>query len=781
MNTDRRWALGIWLVGLALCAIVVARTGLSTDMAAFLPRAPSAAQQVLVDQVRSGVASRLLLLGIEGTPPETLVALSRDLGERLRPLDAFLSVNNGAEAGLAGERDFFWRHRYLLSPAVDAERFTVAGLHAALVNDLRLLRTPLGALVKRNLPADPTGESLALIDEIAGGERPHARDGLWLSPDESRAILVVETRAGGLDLDAQARDIAVISEAFAATQRAVPGADAARLLESGPPVFAVRTRAVMERDATRFSLLATAMVAGLLLFAYRSLRVLLLGLLPVVSGAVAGFAAVALGFGFVHGITLGFGVTLIGEAVDYSVYLFTQTAPGSSPAATLRRIWATLRLGMLTSVAGFAVMLFSSFAGFAQLGLFSITGLVAALAVVRWVLVRLLPADFIAPAAPVFAVPLLMLTRASRWLRGGLVLCVLGAVLALALHRGSFWQEDIASLSPISAADQQLDRTLRADIGAPDVRYLLVLSERGEQAALAASEGIANILRRLIDERALRGFDAPHRYLPSDVTQRARQAALPDGETLTARLREAGAGLPFRADTFDPFLRDVAAARTAPLLTRAALPPTLALKLDALLFTREGTSIAALPLQGVSDPGRVAAAVVALARPDVAFVDLKQESDRLLSAYEREAGLLALLGSLAVLLLLTLSLRSPSRVLIVALPLAASVLVTAALITTGGAKLSIFDLLALSLTVAIGSNYSLFFERQSREPAHRERSIASLVLANLCTVCGFGILSFSGIPVLHDIGATVAIGTFLNLIFSAFLSPAGDPRRTVTR
>jgi predicted exporter len=780
MNADRRRALGVWLLGLALCAVVVARTGLSTDMAAFLPRAPSPAQQVLVDQVRSGVASRLLLLGIEGAPPEALVMLSRDLGERLRSFDAFLSVNNGAEEGLAGERDFFWRHRYLLSPKVDAERFTVAGLHAALVDDLRLLRTPLGALVKRTLAADPTGESLALLDEIAGGERPHARDGIWLSPDESRAILVAETRAAGLDLDAQARGLAAIGEAFAATRRAVPDADAARLLESGPPVFAVRTRATMERDATRFSLLATAIVAGLLLFAYRSLRVLLLGLLPVVSGALAGFAAVALGFGFVHGITLGFGVTLIGEAVDYSVYLFTQTAPGSSPAETLRRIWATLRLGMLTSVAGFAVMLFSSFAGFAQLGLFSITGLVVALAVVRWVLMPLLPADFVAPAAPLFAMPLLALTRTSRWLRGGLAVLVLAAVAALAFHGGSFWQEDIASLSPIPAADQQLDRALRADIGAPDVRYLVVLSEMGEQAALAASEGVADILRPLIAEGALRGFDAPHRYLPSEATQRARQAALPDGETLATRLREALAGLPYRADTFDPFLRDVAAAKAAPLLTRATLPPTLALKLDALLFARNGTSIASLPLQGVSDPRRVAAAVAALARPDVTFVDLKQESDRLLSAYEREAGLLAILGSVAVLLLLALSLRSPSRILAVALPLAASVLVTAALITWG-AKLSIFDLLALSLTVAIGSNYSLFFERQAREPAHRERSIASLVLANLCTVCGFGILSLSGIPVLHDIGATVAVGTFLNLIFSAILSPIDGARPTVSR
>jgi predicted exporter len=48
--------------------------------------------------------------------------------------------------------------------------------------------------------------------------------------------------------------------------------------------------------------------------------------------------------------------------------------------------------------------------------------------------------------------------------------------------------------------------------------------------------------------------------------------------------------------------------------------------------------------------------------------------------------------------------------------------------------------------------------------------IASLVLANLCTVIGFGILSFSGFPVLHGIGVTVATGAFLCLLFGAVLN-----------
>jgi predicted exporter len=52
--------------------------------------------------------------------------------------------------------------------------------------------------------------------------------------------------------------------------------------------------------------------------------------------------------------------------------------------------------------------------------------------------------------------------------------------------------------------------------------------------------------------------------------------------------------------------------------------------------------------------------------------------------------------------------------------------------------------------------------------------VASLVIADLCTVIGFGILSFSAIPVLHGIGLTVAIGACLSLLFGAILSAQHD-------
>jgi predicted exporter len=116
-------------------------------------------------------------------------------------------------------------------------------------------------------------------------------------------------------------------------------------------------------------------------------------------------------------------------------------------------------------------------------------------------------------------------------------------------------------------------------------------------------------------------------------------------------------------------------------------------------------------------------------------------------------------------------------VLAVAAPVVAAVVLTAAILTFGG-KLSIFMVAGFLLIVALGSNYCLFFARPDQPAEERARALASIMLANLCTVAAYGLLSLSHIPVLHDIGLTVAIGTFLCLVCgAAFSAPTADRAR----
>jgi predicted exporter len=529
---------------------------------------------------------------------------------------------------------------------------------------------------------------------------------------------------------------------------------------------------------TRLSIVSTLLITLLLLWVYRSFRALVLGLIPVASGALAGIAAVALGFGAVHGITLGFGVTLIGESVDYSIYLFIQSQQRSST------LWPTIRLGVLTSIVGFASLLPSAFPGLAQLGLFSISGLVAAALVTRYVLPNLLPPKLDIRDLTPLGVGLAAALQRVRTPRALLLVIPILAAVALYTHRGPVWNPELSALSPVSKADQALDAMLRSDIGAPDVSYLVVISGPSQESVLRAAEALAPALDDLVEKGGIAGFESPARYLPSMGTQRARQESLPGTSDLRANLAKALDGLPIRLERLEPFLHDLEAARHQSLLTRKELEGTsLATAVDALLLKDRARWSALLPLRVPTtvaiDVGRVHSAIskVALGEGVEAVVlDVKGEVDRLYSSYLSEVIRLSLAGFAGIVLLLLIFLRSPLRVLRVVAPLVLAVLTVATCLVLLGQQLTLLHLIGMLLIVAVGSNYALFFDRRSSdsETGSVPLTLASLVIANAATVLGFGVLGFSSVPILAALGSTVAPGAFLALLFSALL--ASDSR-----
>ncbi|WP_112185912.1 MMPL family transporter [Ralstonia sp. GX3-BWBA] len=796
LHALRRPALLVWLTGLLLCAIVIGRTSFTADLSAFLPRSPSAEQRVLVDQLREGLVSRLILVGIEGSDAATRATLSKQLAATLRTDPQFSAVNNGEPVSEARDRQFVFDHRYVLSPAVTPQRFSAEGLHAALGESLDLLSSSAGLFAKNMLPRDPTGEVAALVSQFDNTALPSSMHGVWASRDGQRAVLVVQTTAAGSDTDAQARAIDTVHRAFDAVARTVPNAASARILLTGPGVFSVESRDTIKHDVERLSTVSLVLVVALLLTVYRSPRTVALGLLPVLSGVAAGVAAVSLTFGAVHGLTLGFGTTLIGEAVDYSIYLFVQSArlrgatPNDSLRAWINTYWPTIRLGVLTSVCGFASMLFSGFPGLVQLGLYSIVGLVTAALVTRYVLPHLRGADVATRDVSRVGTWLAQATHAAPRLRWVLAVVLVGACAALVLHRDDLWSRELAALSPVPAKSQALDASLRADVGAPDVRYLVVIPAATEQAVLEGAEKVAAQLQPLVDNGVLAGFENPARYLPSDATQRARLASLPAADALAARMRGAVEDQPIRVkpDLFAPFIADVDAARAQPLLRRADLKGTsMALAVEALLTEHAGQWSAMLPLRAPSgapattkiasnpsslDAAPIRAAVEHASVPGALFVDMKAEADRLYVNYVREDLRLSLAGFGAIALLLLVALRSPQRTLRALAPLVAAVLVVTAGFALARVPLTILHLVGMLLIVAVGSNYALFFNQRTQAIA--PQTLVSLLVANLATVAGFGLLAFSRVPMLETFGLTVGPGAMLALVFAAILAPRAN-------
>jgi predicted exporter len=796
MMTRRARIIALWSISILAALWTVVHAHYITDLSAFLPAKPTPMQKLLVDQLRDGPASRLILIALEGGDAKTRAQVSAAMAQRLR-LGEFSSVDNGEPVTAERDREFLFQHRYLLSDAVNAERFSAAGLRAAIEDTIDSLASPSGLMLKSLVPHDPTGEMLHIIDRLARSQAPRTQDGVWISADGARTLLVAQTAAAGSDTDAQERAQQAIRAAFAAQ---ASGARAVRLRMSGPGVFAVAARATIKRAAMRLSVLSSILVIAVLLAVYRSPAALGLGLLPVATGALLGVAAVALGFGAVHGITLGFGVTLIGESVDYSIYFFIQSlrqpAAGAASRSWQRSLWPTIRLGMLTSVCGFASLLPSGFPGLAQLGLYSISGLIAAALVTRFVLPELLPRGFELHDVTPLGGRIARVRDALRRQGRVPVAIAAGAIAVLALvvlyrHQDTLWNRELSSLSPVSPGDQRYDAQLRADLGTANVLDLVVVSGPSLDAVLSGAERAGSTLQSLIDAQVIGDFDSPANYLPSLATQRTRRSALPDGQTLRANLQRALAGLDLQADQLAPFIADVEAARQGALLSSQDLRGTsLAAGFGALILHQPDRWSALLPLHAATsdaaapgivsadvDVARVTAALAAAHLPATQVLDLKAQANELYAGYLHEAIRLSLGGFALIVLLLLITLRSALRAVRVLAPLVLAVLAVAAGLIFGGEQLTILHLVGMLLIVAVGSNYALFFDREgSQEQAEAAPStLASLAIANVCTVIGFGLLSFSRVPVLVALGTTVAPGAFLALLFAAVMTSGAPP------
>lgn len=760
--------LAAWTLVVALMGAYVWDTlKLSGDLRLFLPKPQTAEQHLLLEGIGEGPASSLLLISLEGARPEELVATSRSLVSEIRGQQEFLRIDNG-DTGLDAVPERLLAYRYLLSPDMDQRRFDAPTLRRELEARVRDLMSPAAPVLEPIMTRDPTFELLQLAESWMPLHEPDRLDGVWFDTTRGRALLVAQTHAAGFDPDGQQAALDALNAVFERAR----GTSGAMMLVSGPGSFSALMK---ERTQTEAQWLGTAATAGLLLLiavAYRRARVLWLGTLPLASAGLAGLACVSYLFGEVHGITLAFGFTLIGVAQDYPMHLFSHQHRGVDPAHNARELWPTMATGVASTCVAYLAFLASGVTGLAQLAVFTISGLGVAGLTTRYIMPRIIGDDYLDNGSSDRLARLWRMLAGlpvPRWLPVALVLaCAVGLAMP-----GPMWEDDLGGLTPIPRALLQRDAELRTALGAPDVRYMLGLRAPTENEALRRLEALTPALSQAVAAGVLDGFDDAARYLPSIETQRRRQAALPDSDTLRKALREAQVGLPFRADAFEPFVTDVAAARKLEPLTLAGLADTpLATLAGSLLNHRADEWIGTVTLSGVHDPEALQR-TIREAATGVMLVDLKRASTSLV--IEQRTRILWTLAMAAVLLIAVVrfALGDWQRATKVLSPMALTTVIVIAVLHASGQPMNLFHLIALVLAAGLGLDYALFFERAADDPMEQRRTLHGILVCSISTLMVFALLALSSIPVLRAIGMTVSLGVVSNFLLALLMTRPG--------
>ncbi|MBK8524880.1 MAG: hypothetical protein IPL58_12890 [Betaproteobacteria bacterium] len=111
-------------------------------MSFFLPARPSAEQQVLIDQLKEGAVSRLLMLAVEGGDATQRAAASRELRQRLADHSEFVSRRTARPA--SPPNDLLFRHRYVLSPRTPQNASRSTACSGSIGDSIDLLASPAG-------------------------------------------------------------------------------------------------------------------------------------------------------------------------------------------------------------------------------------------------------------------------------------------------------------------------------------------------------------------------------------------------------------------------------------------------------------------------------------------------------------------------------------------------------------------------------------------------------------------------------------------------------------
>lgn len=651
---------------------------------------------------------------------------------------------------------------------------------AAVVNaNYKSIVSPSGLVTKDFILQDPLGISfiaLKKLQQLNIGDEFALENGFVVTKDKKRLLLFLSPNLPATETDKNTLFAAKLNSIKASLNKQFKGRAEANYF--GSALIAVANATQMKSDIVLTTSIAMAALMLILILFYRKIFIPLIIFLPTVFGAAFSVAFLYFLKGTVSAISLGIGSILIGITIDYSLHIMTHYKHNSDVRTLYKDITMPLIMSSSTTAVAFLCLLFVNSEALQDLGIFAAT-----ITISSAVFSLLFVPHLYKPKEDNFAHKRNVIDRLAdfsfhknKWLIGS---CLVIIAICCFTYNDVVFNNDLSQLNfvpkDIKKAEKELEES--TNLASKSI-YLAAYGNSIDEAlqknnALFQKLAIEKTQQKILNYSSIGGIVISEKQQQQKIEKWNHFWTPEKKSKLTSALIAKGAKIGFKPTTYQAFFdRLNKPFRPISFNDYSALD---VLQLKEFVTQKNGFYTVAT-LVKVQNEKRDDFVKYAEKIPDVVTIDRQQMNETFLGNLKTDFMRLVNYSFIAVILILFVFFRRIELVLVAAIPIAITGIVTSGIMAIFGIELNVFSSIVCTLVFGHSVDFSIFMTSAlQKEYTDGKNEIViyrtSIILAVITTILGIGALVFAKHPALSSISSVSLIGVFAALIITFIFYP----------
>jgi len=642
-----------------------------------------------------------------------------------------------------------------------------------LANDKRILVSPAGMILKKNIIADPLHLSGSVLNRLKSFQVSDQYQiyNDYIFSKKKPVLMCFITSAFPMGETAKNEELVeCLDQSVKKVQENL--ANNVNITYFGSVPVAVTNARQIKHDTMWSVIVSVALILLLLGWFFKSGKAMALIAVPVLFGGILSMAALYFIKGSISAIAIGAGSIIFGIAINYSMHYLIHRKHEPDAEKTLKEIASPMIIGSITTVGAFLSLLFISADAMRDFGLFAAFTLAGTL---LFVLI-FLPHFSTIKSKPLN--PLFDKISGYRFEKKKIfpLLLVVLTVVFFFFSYGVQFDSDMNKINYMTAEQRKAFEEL-SNVSTLGKKNIYLVSEgRNLEQALREYEKESPEVDRLTRTGQVISASGIGTFLPSDSLQRIKIGRWNKfwksrKEMLKKELVKQGTALGFKPESFSQFfgLLDNEFTPQPPAFF-APITENLA---KEYLITKENRAMVVTVLY--TTPANSAKVSDELTRGKSFVFDQSGISKLLINILSNDFNTVLYICSLLVIIFLTFSFGRFELSLISFLPMLISWIWILGIMALFHINFNIVNIILASFIFGLGDDYTIFMmDGMMNEYAYRRKLLTSyktaVGLSAITMFIGIGTLVFAHHPALRSLGSVTVVG-MISVVMVAYIVP----------